>query len=835
MSTLTILAFSLGLLALLVASGIALHFHFHAQRELVRLAELEAQLPDLRRQPGLRAEVERLIRDKQLLSKEVAEATVVIEEARKSREWFSTHNGALEVAREKVRSLEDSIAGQLQRFEQLKEEIVVLRSQKAEYAEDLQQLSSMQKQLIVLTQQVTEAESVIRQRETAAAELDVVRKAVESTKLSLHSLEVRSAAARRTLGETLNDLEGLLERRELLEKEIEDMQQLKRSLEPYRQALAEKEKVEEWLRVYGPKYEEANSRLLTISNDVELAMADIDAARQEREEVQAECREARHQREWLIREENYISSGLDRRRAEFEEVDARVLALEARQTTMLVSVEELQVRLETLRQELAERQEALQLARKEMGDLLQSRDIATAELNVRREEIVQLKASYSTTNKLLEAAVKRWGEIAPATIADDTEKLAELWRPAVSPASFTKHRNAGESRSLEGVESYLKDLGLRFPSRVVRAFHTSLKVAQSSPLTVLAGISGTGKSELPKRYAEGIGMHFVPIAVQPRWDSPQDMFGFYNYLENRYRATELARALLQFDPFACDQSRDIQPPKEWRKSHLSERMLIVLLDEMNLARVEYYFSDFLSKLESRRGVKRDDPLSRRVAEFFVEVGLRRLDSSSGGVQVQSQPSLPVFVDTNVLFVGTMNEDETTQTLSDKVVDRSNILRFGSPTDLYSGALGPDANAPVKVPETWLPFNVWKKWTTPESYVVPEDFSDAASAIERLNKALRQVGRSFAHRTFRSMLAYIANYPSDLSGNGLVALSDQIEMKILPKMRGLDLGDNRSRQVLSEVLRVAESCGDQQLLEAISVCGRDGEYFAWSGVDRLDDV
>ena len=78
-----------------------------------------------------------------------------------------------------------------------------------------------------------------------------------------------------------------------------------------------------------------------------------------------------------------------------------------------------------------------------------------------------------------------------------------------------------------------------------------------------------------------------------------DLFGFYNYLEKRYKATELARALVQFELF---NKTNWDLPEEAEIDDRSDRMLLVLLDEMNLARTEYYFSEFLSKLETRRTV-----------------------------------------------------------------------------------------------------------------------------------------------------------------------------------------------------------------------------------------
>ncbi len=152
------------------------------------------------------------------------------------------------------------------------------------------------------------------------------------------------------------------------------------------------------------------------------------------------------------------------------------------------------------------------------------------------------------------------------------------------------------------------------------------------------------------------------MAVQPRWDSPQDMFGFYNYIEQRYKATELAQSLVRMD--------------KWNhpdKAEYADRMLLVLLDEMNLARVEYYFSEFLSKLEIRKSINPNNLGDRRKAEISLDVGSR--------IKGQDVPRL--YVHENVLFVGTMNEDESTQTLSDKVIDRANVLRFGRPEKMIS--------------------------------------------------------------------------------------------------------------------------------------------------------
>jgi hypothetical protein len=247
-----------------------------------------------------------------------------------------------------------------------------------------------------------------------------------------------------------------------------------------------------------------------------------------------------------------------------------------------------------------------------------------------------------------------------------------------------------EADAVEDVCQRLKDLGLRYSRRVVRAFHTTLKTNETAQMTVLAGVSGTGKSLLPRRYAEAMGIAFLQIAVEPRWDSPQDLLGFYNYVEQRYRATELARALVRMDPF--NTSGLAEAP-------MGDRMLLVLLDEMNLARVEYYFSEFLSRLEVRPPyAERGDAAKRRDASMPIDIRGRK------------EGPVYLFPSYNVLFAGTMNDDESTQALSDKVLDRSNVMQFAAPQTFAPNVA---ANTP-KPPAGYCRFTEWRSWVKPVS-------------------------------------------------------------------------------------------------------------------------
>lgn len=374
---------------------------------------------------------------------------------------------------------------------------------------------------------------------------------------------------------------------------------------------------------------------------------------------------------------------------------------------------------------------------------------------------------------------------------------------------------------LDAVEEYekiqelinsLANQRLIFHQRTIKAFHTSLKINDISPLTVLAGISGTGKTLLPIKYAKIMGMHLLVESIQPRWDSPQDLFGFYNYLEKKYKATELARALIRMNPYGDSQ--------QFEGKNKSDRMLLVLLDEMNLARVEYYFSEFLSKLELRCDVKdKDNADERSHAEIELETGPRG----------ENDMDFRIWVGGNVLFVGTINEDESTQTLSDKVLDRANVLRFGKPTYDTNPTINNINTTIDNSQKRFLPLTEWRKWIKPLSGNNTWD-SNIQRWIEGVNDTLEQIGRPFGHRVKRAIRLYVNNYPGVNEGTYKNAFADQVEQKVIPKLRGIDLDENR--ESLGLVRELMEELDDTELLDAFNrSIEKSSGMFVWKGVVR----
>jgi 5-methylcytosine-specific restriction endonuclease McrBC GTP-binding regulatory subunit McrB len=272
-----------------------------------------------------------------------------------------------------------------------------------------------------------------------------------------------------------------------------------------------------------------------------------------------------------------------------EHLQAEVLRLETEKNRILSEIKELESRAqesERLRAEIADLRIQHRTAEGKLREI--NREIEQLEINRDNlaNEVARKEAEIFRKNQQLVELERRIRELKQEIVdIENSAKVAlQILEKPILGLVNVRLKDIDENNFLVAFSKFLQNKCLNFHERIVKAFHTSLKVQDISALVVLAGISGTGKSELPQKYADFIGAPLVMLPVQPRWDSPQDLQGFYNYIEKKYKPTELMHYLYQYQ----------QDPK------MEGRIILVLLDEMNLARVEYYFSDFLSKLETRR-------------------------------------------------------------------------------------------------------------------------------------------------------------------------------------------------------------------------------------------
>ena len=174
----------------------------------------------------------------------------------------------------------------------------------------------------------------------------------------------------------------------------------------------------------------------------------------------------------------------------------------------------------------------------------------------------------------------------------------------------------------------------------------------------------------------------------------------------------------------------------------------------------------------------------------------------------------------------MNEDESTQSLTDKVIDRSNAIHFGRPEELK-------ARGQNKI-ETEFAKVSYQSWRSSISDGLAENSATAQVVdgyLKRLNELFDEMGRPFGHRTYAATCAYIANHPMGLRDElgEMQSLADQIAMRFLPKLRGLDLRENK--ETLSRVAMQISELNDEAVRSAFDKASEDSNgYFQWRGID-----
>jgi 5-methylcytosine-specific restriction endonuclease McrBC GTP-binding regulatory subunit McrB len=264
-------------------------------------------------------------------------------------------------------------------------------------------------------------------------------------------------------------------------------------------------------------------------------------------------------------------------------------------------------------------------------------------------------------------------------------------------------------------------------------------------------------------------------------------------------------------------------------------MSIVLLDEMNLAHVEHYFADFLSKLETRRGTSKGS-----VPTVEVKLG--------AGVEPYQ-----LKLERSVLWTGTMNQDETTKSLSDKVLDRGLVINFPRPRELKSRkTMGILDKAVESSKRPMLTKKEWAGWIVREVNLTGDqekELNNYKSIVEDINNELEHVGRALGHRVWQSIEYYIINYPTvveemhkvapgemstELSKAMKIAFEDQIVQKIMPKLRGVETR-GKGKEYLEKIEALLEDKGFYNLKDDFeTACEQGYGQFIWSSAKYIEE-
>ena len=369
---------------------------------------------------------------------------------------------------------------------------------------------------------------------------------------------------------------------------------------------------------------------------------------------------------------------------------------------------------------------------------------------------------------------------------------------------FNKDFKGDYSKAISHIQAYLFKQNTVYYRYLLEDYFTSIK---TNDLIILAGDSGSGKTNLVKKFAEAVGGVAKIIPVKPNWTSSDDLLGYYNPLQKSYLSTLFLDALIE-------------------ASENPSIPYFICLDEMNLARVEYYFADFLSLLEERDkepqlNLYSDAESVHTISEFnhaltligeikknsdkkivtFIDIlkdkklneelkkvfgfgdkdslikyhsDLRRM--ISGVLNIPSSITFPK----NVRIIGTINIDETTHYLSPKILDRAHVIKLNSPSLSDWGTIEKEViKLDISNVESKINFKI-EDFGLREPYPQYNPKDDFCKKISELSeKYLSKLSIEVSLRAVRQGLKYNQIF-AQFNSNSDIAFNNFLLHKILPK-------------------------------------------------------
>ena len=275
-------------------------------------------------------------------------------------------------------------------------------------------------------------------------------------------------------------------------------------------------------------------------------------------------------------------------------------------------------------------------------------------------------------------------------------------------------------------------LKLYYDIKDIRRFVAGMAV---SKIVILQGMSGTGKTSLAHAFGAFTDNPSTVIPVQPMWKERTDLIGYYNEFTKRFNETLLLQKM-----YEANYSRD---------------MYITVLDEMNIARVEYYFAEFLSLLELPNPEER-----------YLDVVSDKWESDP--VQLKGGR---IKLSPNMWFIGTANNDDSTFAISDKVYDRAMILDLDSKSERFTAPQASQVRISAEQFEQLVSLAV-------------KEFSVSARNRKRLEMLdsylISHFHITFGNRIMKQINTYIPVYVA-CGGDELDALDDILSKKVIRKL------------------------------------------------------
>ena len=321
----------------------------------------------------------------------------------------------------------------------------------------------------------------------------------------------------------------------------------------------------------------------------------------------------------------------------------------------------------------------------------------------------------------------------PKLSAVDAVYKAEDYEAPQFPVNYTLEELCMTFRNFAASK-----LGLYYELEVIREVFASFGAAK---MLILQGISGTGKTSLPYALGQFINNPSLICSVQPSWRDRTELFGYYNDFTKKYTETDFLKTIYE--------------------SHYQDNIRFVILDEMNIARVEYYFAEMLSILE----LPRED-------ERYISVVSSRADNDP-----EKMIDGKVWIPNNVFYVGTINNDDSTFAVADKVYDRAIPIDLDDRATVFEA---PDTEAvPIQMDYLNSLYEKAKK-----DYPISEE---SLMELDKLDRYLIEHFRlTFGNRILRQMKDFVPCYVA-CGGTEMNGIDFMFAKKILRKFESLGLG------------------------------------------------
>lgn len=322
--------------------------------------------------------------------------------------------------------------------------------------------------------------------------------------------------------------------------------------------------------------------------------------------------------------------------------------------------------------------------------------------------------------------------------------------------------------AVQGLMQFITHRGFVFEPWQIAAYVTAVR---TKPFVILAGISGTGKSKLPTLVAEGTGGKVTLIPVRPDWTDSADILGYVN-LQDQFTAGLLLNLAKE--------------AAETTTQHFT-----CIIDEMNLARVEHYFAEILSRIEDRHPI---------VSGGFASGSLLSLRLTGNDAEMWSEVGIPP----NLAIIGTVNMDESTHGFSRKVLDRAFTLEF---SDINLSNWKTNQFDVLSSPTSW-PVAAWQPRATRLSQLAQLNDTDeqiinnTIMVLTEVNRFLTSAQLQVGYRTRDEITLFLLHAQEVSSmfvtstGEIVSPLDLALQMKILPRIVG---GSNAVRQVILQFL------------------------------------